>query len=100
MTWLKASVLAVALTLPTILPAMADDMERKKSAEELAREAGELAGETIRQMMQAMEAMIGSIPQYEAPEVLPNGDIILRRKRPPTGSIPRDDELNPDETRT
>ena len=25
---------------------------------------------------------LGDLPQYEAPETLPNGDIIIRRKRP------------------
>ena len=29
------------------------------------------------------QGLIGSLNQYHAPEVLPNGDIILRRKEPP-----------------
>jgi len=45
-------------------------------------------GETPREMMetgarmilQAIELMLKAIPQYEAPEVLENGDIIIRRK--------------------
>ena len=32
--------------------------------------------------MRAIELMLEMIPQYEAPEVLPNGDIIIRRKNP------------------
>ena len=32
-------------------------------------------------ILRALEYMVDSIPQYEAPEVLENGDIILRRKK-------------------
>ena len=31
-------------------------------------------------MLQALELFINTIPQYEEPEVLENGDIIIRRK--------------------
>lgn len=55
-----------------------------------AQAADKPAGETPKEMledatrkaMQAFELMLKSIPQYEAPEILENGDIIIRRKRP------------------
>ena len=48
-------------------------------------------------MLRAIELMIEMIPQYEVPEVLENGDIIIRRKNPPPAS---DEEEEVDETRT
>ena len=38
--------------------------------------------EGIARIMRALELLIDSVPQYEAPEVLDNGDIIIRRKHP------------------
>ncbi len=40
----------------------------------------ELALEGINKVLQALNLFMDSIPQYEAPEVLENGDIIIRRK--------------------
>jgi hypothetical protein len=97
MKWLTASVLAALLALP-ISTAAGDAADRQKRAEALAREAGELASEAIREIMRSMDAMLRSVPLYEEPEVLPNGDIIIRRKHPKLA--PRDDKPNPDETRT
>ena len=53
-----------------------------------AKEAEELAREALDKLMKAMGALIQSIPQYEMPETLPNGDIIIRRKRPPEAKPP------------
>ena len=36
----------------------------------------------VKMMLDAMKIFIQSLPQYETPEVLDNGDIIIRRKRP------------------
>ena len=33
-------------------------------------------------LVNALRGLIGSIPQYAMPEVLPNGDILIRRKPP------------------
>ncbi len=62
-------------------------------------EPGELAREGMERMLRAIELMIEMIPQYELPEVLENGDIIIRRKNPPANE---DEEEEPevDETRT
>ena len=48
-----------------------------------------LASDGIQSLLKAMEMMLLAIPQYEAPYVNENGDIIIRRKNPykkPTGS--------------
>ena len=36
-------------------------------------------------VLDGLRAFFSSIPQYEAPEVLPNGDIIIRRANPKAG---------------
>ncbi|MCR9255608.1 MAG: hypothetical protein NXI16_05870 [Alphaproteobacteria bacterium] len=47
----------------------------------------EIAREGLEKLMRAMELFIGTIPLYEAPEILPNGDIIIRRV--PRGDAPQ-----------
>ncbi|MCF8465914.1 MAG: hypothetical protein K9G33_00785 [Sneathiella sp.] len=42
----------------------------------------DLAVEGIAKLMDALGAFIKSIPQYEAPTMNENGDIIIRRKHP------------------
>ncbi len=56
----------------------------------------EMAREGLEQMLRALRLLVESIPQYELPEVLDNGDIIIRRKHPE--SEPAQPEL--DETAT
>lgn len=53
----------------------------EKSPEELAREG-------LAKLLSALDLFIGSIPQYATPEILPNGDIIIRRIHPETEKTP------------
>ena len=76
---LMAAVLAGGMAL-SAGPAMAEDPAQEM--ERLAREAAET-------IMMALSVMLAAIPQYEAPEILENGDIIIRRKNPP-GEPPRE----------
>lgn len=46
------------------------------------------ANEAARQFLGALALMIEAVPQYQAPQMLDNGDIVIRRKRP--------DDLPPD----
>ncbi len=86
--WVLIAALAVAGPVPAQAPDPGTgDRER---AEELAREGFE-------QLLRALEALLQSIPQYEAPEITEDGDIIIRRKRKPPeppeppGSVPPPD---------
>lgn len=55
------------------------------STEEALRGAAE-------QIMNGVRMMILAIPQYETPEMLDNGDILIRRKRPgPVDAVPDND---------
>lgn len=38
--------------------------------------------EAMRRILGIFDLLIQAVPQYEPPEVLDNGDIIIRRKRP------------------
>ena len=69
------AVLSVSLVLLPYAPAAAEEPQGKESP-------GELARESIEQMMRALQLLVDSIPQYELPEMLDNGDIIIRRKKP------------------
>ena len=67
----KAAVVIMALSMP--IPAFAQSKENDQDPREMIEGAAEM-------MLQALELMLNAIPQYEAPEVLENGDIIMRRK--------------------
>ena len=44
--------------------------------------------EGVERLMRALDLLIGSIPQFEAPEINEDGDIIIRRKRPSEDGAP------------
>jgi hypothetical protein len=52
------------------------------SLEDDTAQAERLANEALTKMMRALDLLIGTVPRYAAPEVLPNGDIIIRRLDP------------------
>ncbi len=72
-------ILSVAAVLALLAaPAAA----QQKSPEELMREGAA-------RILEALKGLLGSIPTYAAPEMLPNGDIIIRRL-PPRDDKPAD----------
>ncbi|HZD25092.1 MAG TPA: hypothetical protein VE631_02440 [Alphaproteobacteria bacterium] len=97
-----AALLAAGM-LTAALPARADeagrDRELERRAQELAKNAEKLARDTAERLVGTLNMLVGKIPQYEAPEILDNGDIIIRRKHPevpPQQAEP--DPLKPEET--
>ncbi|MBI2257039.1 MAG: hypothetical protein HYU58_20635 [Proteobacteria bacterium] len=66
------SAAALLLVLLSVLPAAAQSTS----------DAERLAGEGIAKMLQALDLLLKTVPQYAAPEVQPNGDIIIRRLHP------------------
>ena len=60
-------------------PVMAKD---QAPAPEIDKRAEEAIRQGVEQILRGLELFVDSIPQYEMPEVLKNGDIIIRRKRP------------------
>ena len=69
---LRKTGIAFAILILTALPAVGQQRE----------DPSQLATEGLSKMVQALEALMRSIPQYEKPEINENGDIIIRRKRP------------------
>ena len=54
---------------------------------------GQRVDEAMQRALNLMEHFIGAIPGYEAPEITPEGDIIIRKKRP--NSVPDADDNKP-----
>ncbi len=88
-------VTAAALSLPATLARGADP----KPAPDVQERAEEAIKEGADKIMRALELMLRAVPQYAMPEVLENGDIIIRRKNPPEPKRAQP-PLGTDETRT
>jgi len=72
----RAFRIAAALVAALLLaqPALAEEPPEAPLAE---------AEEGLRDLLLALELLIAVIPQYAMPEVLENGDIVIRRIQPP-----------------
>lgn len=88
-----AAVVGLALPLAPVMPALAEETPPGTAPQDTP---GEIAREGLEQMMRALRLLVESIPQYELPEVLENGDIIIRRKH----LQPESEEPEFDETAT
>ena len=84
-----AGLLAVGLSGPALAP----------DATPGTGDAQKLAVEGLSKLLDALDVFVKSVPQYAAPEVLPNGDIILRRLNPPPAPE-KPTTPEPDETHT
>lgn len=77
----------------TTIPDALKELERH--ADELlgpeARDAVESLLPMIETLMERLPIVIDNLPDYEMPEIMPNGDIIIRRKR----KLPRIDPEAP-----
>ena len=64
--------------------------------EEMGPMKQELRGllENMGPMMLELQDMIGDVTKYQLPEMLPNGDIIIRRKVPLKPQIPENGETD------
>ena len=72
-------VAALTVTAVHPLPVRAE----YQAAQQDKGDPGQMLEEGTQTILRAFELFLRSLPQYEAPEVLPNGDIIIRRKHPP-----------------
>ena len=87
---LAAALLAPSALAPTLAMAEEPTERQSKPLEEYLREQwgdSELQG-ALRDLLKSFEPvakeldqMMRDLPRYESPEMLPNGDIIIRRKR-------------------
>lgn len=98
MTQIKASLIAIML-LATPAAAQEEDSSPLFPDMDTLRGYGDMAGdllsqfvEDLRPMVERLSALIDDVSAYEAPEMLPNGDIIIRRKE---DAPPPPDETDP-----
>jgi hypothetical protein len=75
---MKLVALAFALSLAAA-PLQADPLARAGDPEGKAQQEFK---EGIDKIMRAFQMMLRAMPQYAAPEILENGDIIIRRRPP------------------
>jgi hypothetical protein len=59
-----------------------------------------IARDAIEKMMRALSQAIQNLPQYEMPTINERGDIIIKRKNPPSQKSPRRAPEGEDSTRT
>lgn len=85
---MKHLILCLCLTLP--LPAMAQDQPRP---------LGQMWGEFLRRIdpfLGDLADLLGDLSGWHAPQVQPNGDILIRRRQPSEPTVP--EEATPDDT--
>jgi hypothetical protein len=92
MPYLRAAIVAVAMTVATA-PAV-------QAQESTLDDAQQEAVEGLSKLLQALGMFVKSVPQFSAPEVLPNGDIIIRRIHPQDKSAPSEPPGKDDSTST
>lgn len=88
---ISAPVTALFLSVALLVPPAASAEDGAKSLfpnEKDMQDLGRLAEGWLKQlteqmqpMMQQLEALVDDLDAYEAPEIMPNGDIIIRRKQ-------------------
>ena len=72
------------------MPALAQESTLKDAQQE--------AVEGIGKLLQALQLFVKSVPQFAAPEVLPNGDIIIRRIHPDKAPVPETPKSDDDDS--
>jgi hypothetical protein len=87
------------LLLLVASPALAQDAPEEPGL--IERRIEELLRDLFSELepgLRELRDTIGDLNQYEAPEVLPNGDIIIRRKTPLEPAPEDEPEIDPDES--
>jgi hypothetical protein len=87
-----AAALALGVAGCAASPALAQESTLEGAQQE--------AAEGIAKLLQALQMFVKSVPQFSAPEVLPNGDIIIRRIHPEDTPAPPPPEDDRDSTST
>ncbi|MFQ5618338.1 MAG: hypothetical protein ACE5FR_05130 [Rhodospirillales bacterium] len=72
----------LALTVTTALAVSATAFGQPAHDKDAPKDPGALLEGVTEEVFRVLELILQSIPQYAAPEVLENGDIIIRRIHP------------------
>ena len=92
MPYLRAAIVAVAMAVIAAPAARAQESTLDDAQQE--------AVEGLSKLLQALGLFVKSVPQFSAPEVLPNGDIIIRRIHPEDAPAPSKPPEKDDATST
>lgn len=76
---IRALGLSICLALGVALAAPALAQPREKTIEEHAEDAARAAGAALESLFRAVEGAISNLPQYQAPRLSPEGDIVIPR---------------------
>jgi hypothetical protein len=88
--YLRATILAVAIAAAGAPAVQAQDSSLEGAQQE--------AVEGLSKLLNALGMFVKSVPQFSAPEMLPNGDIIIRRIHPDQAPTPETPKRNDDES--
>ncbi len=73
-------------------PAVSADLFKTQTSPSQREAPERMIEEGMKMILGAIQLIIESIPEYKAPEVLENGDIIIRRVRPSEKSSHSEDK--------
>ena len=77
-------------TMAILIAAGPTQAQKPTPKNNLQKQAETAIMEGVQTILRALETMFESVPQFEMPEVLENGDIIIRRKKPKDKKTPDD----------
>ena len=74
--------LTLAVLLMVSTPVISADLHKAQTPPSQQKKPEDMIEDGMKMILNALQLLLKSIPQYEAPEVLENVDIIIRRVRP------------------
>ena len=74
--------LTLAVVIMVSTPVISADLHKAQTPPSQQKKPGDMIEDGMRMILNALSLILKSIPQYKTPEVLENGDIIIRRVRP------------------
>lgn len=80
----------IGATMAILIAAGPTQAQNPTLNDRMPEQAERALKEGLQTILRALETMFKSVPQYEMPEVLENGDIIIRRKKPKDTKSPDD----------
>jgi hypothetical protein len=80
----------IGATMAILIASGPTQAQKPTQNDRMPEQAERALKEGLQTILRALETMFKSVPQYEIPEVLENGDIIIRRKKPKNTQSPDD----------
>ena len=85
--------LTLAVILMVSTPVISADLHKAQTPPSQQKKPEDMIEDGMKMILNALSLILKSIPQYKAPEVLENGDIIIRRVRPGEKAPKSGDEI-------